>query len=72
MAPTLVAGRCVSIVSSESHRCHTRTESLHDSINVLCLDAVDDEVAAPGHKVAVCHDFNIGLEQAQFMISIVL
>lgn len=41
-------GSCtlVSVTGSSANICHTWTESLHDSINVLCLHAVDDEVAA--------------------------
>lgn len=62
MAPTLVAARRQSVDKYISNRDrHTRAESLHNSIDILGLNAVDDEVAASRHEMATLHDFNIGL-----------
>jgi hypothetical protein len=57
-------------VSHLHGRDRTRTKRLHDGVNVLRLDAVDYEVAAPGDQVAVLHDLNVGLAQAQYMSSL--
>jgi len=53
-----------------SHRVRTWTESFRDSIDVLRLDTVDDEVAASRDQMAGSHYFNIGLAQAQYMFSL--
>jgi hypothetical protein len=51
-------------------RDRTRTKSLHDCIDVLCLNTVYDKVAAPRDQVPVLHDLNVGLAQAQYMSSL--
>jgi hypothetical protein len=40
---------------------HTGTKGLHDGVDVLCLDTVDDVVAAPRDKVAASHNLHSGL-----------
>jgi hypothetical protein len=45
----------------------TGTESLHDCINILCLYAVNDKIAASRNEVAVQHNLNVGLAQAQYV-----
>jgi hypothetical protein len=74
LARSLPADYCADLCSyitlsasgpSIHKRQHTRSKGLHDGINVFGLDAVDDEVATPGHEVAVRHDLNIGLAHSQ-------
>jgi hypothetical protein len=67
MAPTFVAMCRLGLVTARfsSRRRHTRAESLHDRVDVLRLDTVDDEVAAARHKVTTLHDLNSGLAQSQ-------
>lgn len=47
---------------------HTWAECLHDGVDVLRLDAVDDVVAAPGDKVTALHDLNFGLERLSMLL----
>lgn len=56
----------VSIYSPPYNRKnHTRAKSLHNGIDVLRLDTINDVIAAPGNKVAASHDFNFWLELSQ-------
>lgn len=64
MAPTLVAVHSQSKLIRGSKK-PTRPKRLHNGVDVLRLDAVDDVVAASGDKVAGSHDLNFGLEQSQ-------
>lgn len=66
IAPTLVAAHLLVQRSVGIREDHTRAESLHDRINVLCLNTVNDEVAAAGHKMASLHNLNVGLAQSQY------
>jgi hypothetical protein len=67
MAPTLVAERSHELVAARigGWRRRTWAESLHDGIDVLRLDAVDDKVAAARHEMTTVHDLNSGLAQSQ-------
>jgi hypothetical protein len=49
------------------NRDHTRTKGFHNGIHVLCFDTVYYKVAAAGNEVAVLHDLNVGLAQAQYV-----
>jgi hypothetical protein len=44
---------------------HTWTEQLHDGIDVLRFDTVDDVVADSRHEMTGSQNFNIWLVQAQ-------
>lgn len=52
-------------MSAAGASAHTRTKGLHDRIDILGLNAVNDVVAAPRHEMAVLHDFHSGLAQSQ-------
>jgi hypothetical protein len=68
MAPTLVAecGNELVVACINIRRRRTGAESLDDCIDVLRLDAVDDEVAAARHEMTTLHDLNFGLAQSQY------
>lgn len=67
MAPTFVAEHRNELAATwiSGRRRRTGAESLHDGIDVLRLDAVDDEVAAARHEMTTLHDLNVGLAQSQ-------
>jgi len=66
MAPTFVAAKHSSQREHVSDRAsHTRAKRFHDSVNVLRLYAVNDEVAASRNEVTIQHDLDLGLGTTQ-------
>jgi hypothetical protein len=55
---------------SINSRRHTRTESLYNRVDILRLDAVDDEIAASGHEMTTLHNLNFGLALSQHAYSL--
>ena len=52
-------------------RRHTWPKSLHNGVNVLRLDAVDDVVAAPRDEMATLHNLNFGLERLSMLLLVI-
>ena len=49
----------------DGRRNHTWPKRLHNGINILRLDTIDDVIAAPRDKMAASHNFNFWLELSQ-------
>lgn len=50
---------------------HTRAEELHDSVNILRLNTVDNVIADAGHKMTGFQNFHIRLDKLSTVLLII-